>query len=36
MVITFIGFGEAGGILAANLAREHTVTTRDCKFDGPT
>ena len=23
MTIAFIGFGEAGGILAADLAREH-------------
>ncbi|MFK8097889.1 hypothetical protein ACAG75_17440, partial [Klebsiella pneumoniae] len=26
MTIAFIGFGEAGGILAADLAREHAVT----------
>ena len=29
--IAFIGFGEAGGILAADLAREHAVTIWDCK-----
>lgn len=30
-----IGFGEAGGILAADLAREHAVTIWDCKLNGP-
>ncbi|PLM90725.1 6-phosphogluconate dehydrogenase, partial [Klebsiella variicola] len=34
MTIAFIGFGEAGGILAADLAREHTVTMWDCKLNG--
>ena len=33
--IAFIGFGEAGGILAADLAREHAVTIWDCKLNGP-
>lgn len=28
-------FGEAGGILAADLAREHAVTIWDCKLNGP-
>ena len=35
MTIAFIGFGEAGGILAADLAREHAVTIWDCKLNGP-
>ncbi|ELX9621952.1 NAD(P)-dependent oxidoreductase [Klebsiella variicola] len=35
MTIAFIGFGEAGGILAADLARENTVTIWDCKLNGP-
>ncbi len=35
MTIAFIGFGEAGGILAADLAREHAVTMWDCKLNGP-
>ncbi len=35
MAIAFIGFGEAGGILAADLAREHAVTIWDCKLNGP-
>ena len=32
--IAFIGFGEAGGILAGDLARDHAVTIWDCKLDG--
>ncbi len=35
MTIAFIGFGEVGGILAADLAREHAVTIWDCKLNGP-
>ncbi|STW66907.1 putative dehydrogenase [Klebsiella pneumoniae] len=35
MTIAFIGFGEAGGILAADLAREHAVTIWDGKLNGP-
>ncbi len=33
--ITFIGYGEAGGILADALAKENPVTIWDCKLDGP-
>lgn len=33
--ITFIGFGEAGGIFAAALARENAVTIWDKKLNGP-
>ena len=33
--ITFIGYGEAGGILADALAKENPVTVWDCKFNGP-
>jgi|GEM_PF-6189758 len=32
--ITFIGFGEAGGIFASELARDHAVTVWDCKLSG--
>ncbi len=32
--ITFIGFGEAGGILAGDLARENDVTIWDHKLQG--
>ena len=32
--ITFIGFGEAGGILAGDLARENDVTIWDRKLQG--
>ncbi|AHF79233.1 Putative dehydrogenase (plasmid) [Sodalis praecaptivus] len=32
--ITFIGYGEAGGILAADLAKNHPVIVWDCKLDG--
>ncbi|XXD07488.1 DUF1932 domain-containing protein [Klebsiella sp. R445] len=33
--ITFIGFGEAGGILACDLASSNDVTIWDCKLNGP-
>ncbi|HDG8092076.1 TPA: NAD(P)-dependent oxidoreductase [Klebsiella oxytoca] len=33
--ITFIGYGEAGGILADALAKENPVTVWDCKLNGP-
>lgn len=33
--ITFIGYGEAGGILADALAQENPVTVWDCKLNGP-
>ncbi|HDT6544811.1 TPA: NAD(P)-dependent oxidoreductase [Kluyvera ascorbata] len=33
--ITFIGYGEAGGILADALAKKNPVTVWDCKFNGP-
>lgn len=33
--ITFIGYGEAGGILADALAKENPVTVWDCKLEGP-
>lgn len=33
--ITFIGFGEAGGILARDLACSNDVTIWDCKLNGP-
>lgn len=33
--ITFIGFGEAGGILAGDLAHDNEVTVWDCKLNGP-
>jgi len=32
--ITFIGFGEASGILAADLAKDDHVTIWDCKLNG--
>lgn len=32
--LTFIGFGEAGGILASDLAQDHQVTIWDCKLEG--
>ncbi|WP_436920255.1 NAD(P)-binding domain-containing protein, partial [Escherichia coli] len=33
--ITFIGYGEAGGILADARAKENPVTVWDCKLNGP-
>lgn len=33
--ITFIGYGEAGGILADALAKVNPVTVWDCKLKGP-